>query len=104
MSTVGSYICAGNLLWARTADPLTAGVPLNPKQIQVLVDRYFTQPSAMPLAVKIAVSRNEDPMTKKGSLYRISPIEMLAAMLDAVASAIRASAGDAILQEWKTSV
>ena len=100
MANSKRYMCGCNLFWASMEDPVTANVPLNPKQIQQLEEHYFQKPAPMPLVVKIAVG-SEDPLKNKGMLFRISPVEIIAAMLSAVANAIRAGASDDLLQEWR---
>lgn len=104
MANSKRYICGCNLFWASMDDPVTANVPLNPKQIQQLEAHYFQTPAPMPLVVKIAVVNGEDPLKKKGMLFRISPVEIIAAMVSAVANAIRAGASVDLLHGWRTQL
>jgi hypothetical protein len=94
-------------MWSSTDDPLTANVPLNPKQIDRLQEHYFSAPSVMPLCIKIAVKateKSEDIMSCKGSMFRLSPVEIVAALYKAIATAIRASVGDEELGKWRDKI
>ena len=89
------------MAWASTDDPETAHVPLNIAQVERLEEHYFSTPNPMPLPVKIALSKDQDPMALKGRMPRISPVEIVAALASAAARAKRASASDETMLAWR---
>lgn len=86
-------------MWLNMDDPLMADVPLNVKAVNRLEDFFFDRPKPMDMNVQIAVGASDDPMAMKGALVRLSPFEIVAALIQAVARAVRTSAPQQTLEE-----
>ena len=104
MSTAKQYLAGFNALWANPDDPFTNKVPLKKQRIVELRNHHFRKPSPMPLPVKIALAANEKPLERKGSLTRISPVEMIAAFFSAIAHSVKNGDADDVLLKWRTYI
>ncbi len=72
------------------------GVRINRSNVQRLQNAFFkdVESAAMPLTVVVAVESGVDPMTVKGELLCLSPLEVNHALVLRVGDAIAANEGD----------
>jgi hypothetical protein len=85
MAEVGRYQCGINMFWLDFAYTAMPGVPVRQRAIDELREQYFQFPNGFPKTLVIAVDSSEfNPLNHKGSLQRVSPGEMVYAMLDAI--------------------
>ena len=79
----------------------TLGIPLRSQSIVALVDHYFETPAGLPTALVISVaSTTYDPLHHRGSMQAVSPEELRAAFLLAVARDIKLHK-DPEIKEWR---
>ena len=67
--------------------------------IESLEKFYFRQPAAMPIAVRVAGRKGENPLDRP--LCRLSPLEPIAAMFSAIAKAVNRNDSDESLEKWR---
>ncbi len=91
-----AYECAGNLLHSNLVQQACKGVRINRSNVQRLQNAFFkdVESAAMPLTVVVAVESGVDPMTVKGELLCLSPLEVNHALVLRVGDAIAANEGD----------
>ena len=98
------YTCGVNLFWINFLWSPTPGVPLRCSSIETLSNSKFAEPCVLD-AVHVAVlDKDFDPLVHKGSLQRVSPEEITAAIIFTIARDIRGDAPDSILKSWRVRV
>ena len=102
MGNASQYDCGGNLFWI---DFAFSAVPTFVSQhaIEVLRLDYFSEPCAWPAELPVVVAvqpawKAKDIQKHFGSLHRVSPEEIDAAFIKAVAEEIRAGAAEDTLK------
>ncbi len=100
------YKAAGNLFWANLQWSPQPHVPIRRSSIQQLKTHYFREPRNMPHEVVVAISKSEiDKLSQmKTTMKRISPEEIVYAMLAAAADAVRTGADNDTLTAWRTAL
>jgi len=96
------YQCGINIFWLDFSYSAMPGVPLRQRSIDELRDQYFAGPSGFPKTIVIAVDSVQfNPLEHKGSLQRVSPGEIVYALLDAIRRDIDANKDNEYLLEWR---
>ena len=98
------YTCGVNLFWINFLWSPTPGVPLRCSAIETLSNSKFAEPCILESVHVAVLDKDFDPLVHKGSLQRVSPEEITAAMILAIARDIQADAPDHILKSWRTKV
>jgi hypothetical protein len=95
------YICGGNFFWQAMMQSPVPGVPLSWKRLQELVTSQYQKPGPYkPGMLVLHASRDQDPMTRKGSLLRLSPEELSHAFVVAIHRDIENNVDEETLLEW----
>ena len=95
------FTCAINLAWLDFQWSATPGVPVRMAAVMRLRDTAFKSPCPAPV-VHVAVPRDPtyQPHMHKGALKQVSPEEITAAYLLAIARDVLRQEGDDIMEEW----
>jgi hypothetical protein len=80
---------------------VTPGVPVKMQRVMELAEHLYSQPGVFSGMVHIGVPRDFNVLEHKGALCRVSPEELVHALVFAVASAISAKADDSTLQAYR---
>lgn len=102
----GKYRALCNMMWLsfdETEGP-NKGVPIVNKSIISLQKHYFQKPRAMPLPVVVALRTGQTPSALKGALVRISPPELMHAMIFAMHADFKNGADEPIMIAWRNAV
>jgi hypothetical protein len=98
----GLYKCGGNIFWADALWTPLPGVPVRQSAVEEIKAHYFSEPCPFPSMVVIGVpSKDENPMDHRGSMKRVSPEEMVHALMFRIASEIEGGATQRRLQDWR---
>ena len=101
MAGNSEYTAGINIFWHDWKYTATPGVPLRSTAIDTLMEHYFQTPARFPGILVISVlSDCCQPLQHKGALQSVSPDEIRAAFLFAIARDIAAGATRPVLQEW----
>jgi len=106
MNLHGEYVCGINLFWTALFYTAMPGVPLVKSSIAKCAEKYFpgdTPPAKFPCMVSVGVSPDDKPPCQaKGFLKRLSPEEVVYALVIKIATACKAGAWDAATrQKWR---
>jgi hypothetical protein len=98
-----TYVAACNFWWVNHLWSPTPGVPLNPKRVQAFAEMLFPNgPRHLSFMVHVAVDSSEDDvLSRKGSLLRVSPEELLHSVIFKVAERIDDNADDEELGSYR---
>ena len=100
------YRALCNLLWLsfdETEGP-SRGVPILARSIDGLRKHYFQKPAVMPLPVTVAVKTGQTLASMKGSLIRVSPPEMVHAMIIAMHADFTNGGDETTMGAWRAAV
>ncbi len=101
----GRYEAGCNLLWTDPLYTATPGIPVSQRSIKLLQQHYFASPAPFPCAVVIAVQGEDmDPLACRGALQRLSPEDIVHALLLKIAEDIAFGADEAVLQAWRRTL
>ena len=91
ISRDGEYIASANLWWQSVHPSFSSNVPLDVARVEELGEFLFAKgPRYLPTMVEVMVTdENEALMTRKGSWRRISPEEVIHAVLFKCAQRIK---------------
>ena len=95
------FTCAINLAWVDFQWSATPGVPVRVAAVMKLRDTTFKSPRPAPM-VHVAVPRDPgyQPHMHKGALKQVSPEEITAAYILAIARDVAKQEGEDIMEEW----
>lgn len=85
MKSVQNYVCGYNFFFADPQYTASRGVPLNGQNIEKLTEFFFERPAPFPMNMTIAMKTGDDPEKLKGRLQCVTPFEMRAAFVKAIA-------------------
>jgi len=95
-----SYTAGINLFWIDPLFSATPAVPARIRAIEHLRMTVFRQPATVDVHIAVPGPKY-NPLQYKGALRRVSPEELTAAVLMAIARAIEDNEPDAVLREWR---
>jgi hypothetical protein len=100
------YRALCNLLWLSfdETDGPNKGVPILARSIDGLRKHYFQKPAVMPLPVTVAVKNGQTLASMKGSLVRVSPPEMVHAMVTAMHTDFKNGCDETTMLAWRDAV
>ena len=99
-----SYTCGVNLFWINLLWSPTPGVPLRCSAIESMSATRFAKPCIMDVLHVAVPDKDYNPLEHKGALLRVSPEEITAAVLLAIARDIEDGVPDAVLKAWRNTV
>ena len=106
MQTVGEYKCGCNMLWLDFGEQGSPGrnVPLSMKQVTGLTEHYFKTPRSFPKDILVDADLENPPSRQKGKLVRISPPEIVHALVFAVYRDFKAGCDDSVTHAWRATM
>ena len=106
MGNAGEYKCGCNLFWLDfdEVDGPGRDVPLSMKQINGLMTHYFQSPRAFPKDVVVDARPETLPSSIKNKLVRVSPPEIIHALVMAIYRDFQDGVADDVMQGWRKCV
>jgi len=102
MQEDATYICGINLAWINFHWSATPGVPVRMSAVTRLRDTVFATPTALQqVHVAVPADHAYEPHRHKGALKQVSPDEVTAAFIMAIARDIEKQEADDVLLAWK---
>ncbi len=97
-----TYVCGINLAWIDFVWTATPCIPVRLGAVKQLVQTIFAKPAPLETIHVAVLSPAYKPLEHKGALKRVSPEEITAAFIMAVARDIDKNEAVEVLSEWKT--
>jgi hypothetical protein len=101
MASQNIYVAGCNIWWMDIQGTVTPGVPLKLQRVLELAEHLYSTPGVFSGMVHIGVPKDFNVLEHKGALCRVSPEEMVHALMFAVANAISSKADDSTLQAYR---
>ena len=99
-ATRDTYVCGINFAWVNALFSAAPGVPVRMPAVKQVRDNVFREPCALEHFHVAIPSKDYAVAAHKGGLMRVSPEEIAAAFILAVARDIQKQKPDDLLQKW----